>query len=163
MFRRFTMYRIGFSEDIHPVTKGEKVILGGIEIPSDISLVGHSDADVVLHAVTESIFGALSLGDLGEHFPDNDPKYKGISSSLLLEEAVRLMLEKGYKVNNVDIQVGAAKPSLKNYKEKMRENIARLLKTEVENVSVKAMSFNKIGPIGKGEAIKASAIILLTK
>ena len=157
------MYRIGFSEDIHPVTKGEKVILGGTQIPSDISLVGHSDADVVLHAVTESIFGALSLGDLGEHFPDNDPKYKDISSSLLVKEVVSLMDKEGYEINNIDVQIAAKRPRLSDKKNLIKENIAKLLKTDIKNVSIKAMSNNNVGPIGKGEAIKSSTIVLLKR
>lgn len=156
-------YRIGFSEDIHPVQEGRKLFLAGIEIESNFGLVGHSDADVVLHAITESIFGALALGDLGTHFPDNDPKYKNIDSSLLLIEAVKEMEKLGYEVNNIDVQVAAAKPKLSQYIEKMRNNVAKLLKTEIENVSIKAMSFNGVGTIGKAEAIRAQAIVLLKK
>ena len=156
-------YRIGFSEDIHPVELGRKLILGGVQIESEFGLAGHSDADVVLHAVTESIFGALALGDLGSHFPDNDPKYKGIASSLLLEEAVRLMENSGYEINNIDVQVAASKPKLSPYIETMRNKVASLLKTDVKNVSIKAMSFNKVGPIGEGQAIRAQSYVLLRK
>lgn len=157
------MYRIGYSEDIHPITSGNKLFLGGVEIKADYSLLGHSDADVVLHAVAESILGALALGDLGDHFPDNDPKYKGIASSLLVKEVVSLMKLEGYEVNNIDIQVACLKPRLSSIKNKMRENIASLLETNIANVSVKAMSYNKVGPLGNGESIKASAIVLLKK
>ena len=155
------MYRIGFSEDIHPTKVGRKLVLGGIEIESDFGLDGHSDADVVAHSVAESILGALALGDLGTHFPDNDPKYKDISSFLLLEEVVKMMFEKGYQINNIDIQIACAKPKLAPYVLKMRENIAKVLNTSIENVSIKAMSFNKVGAIGRGEAIRSQAIVML--
>lgn len=157
------MYRIGFSEDIHPVVSGRKLVLGGVEIDSPFGLDGHSDADVVTHSVMEAILGALALGDLGKHFPDNDPKYKGISSLLLLEEVVKMMLEKGYVINNVDVQVALAKPKLAPYVDKMREVLANKLKTSIDNVSIKAMSFNKVGAIGKGEAIRSQAIVMLIK
>ena len=155
------MYRIGFSEDIHPTKVGRKLVLGGIEIESDFGLDGHSDADVVAHSVAESILGALALGDLGTHFPDNDPKYKDISSFLLLEEVVKMMFEKGYQINNIDIQIACAKPKLAPYVLKMRENTAKVLNTSIENVSIKAMSFNKVGAIGRGEAIRSQAIVML--
>ena len=155
------MYRIGFSEDIHPTKVGRKLVLGGIEIESDFGLDGHSDADVVAHSVAESILGALTLGDLGTHFPDNDPKYKDISSFLLLEEVVKMMFEKGYQINNIDIQIACAKPKLAPYVLKMRENISKVLNTSIENVSIKAMSFNKVGAIGRGEAIRSQAIVML--
>lgn len=157
------MYRIGFSEDIHPVKTGRKLVLGGIEIPSEFGLDGHSDADVVLHSVAEAILGALAKGDLGDHFPDNDPKYKGIASSLLLKEVVGLMEKEGYKVNNIDIQIAAAQPKLSPFKLKMRENIASLLKTDINNVSIKAMSFNKVGAIGEGKAIRSQCVCMLIK
>lgn len=165
MSKEFIMnqYRIGFSEDIHPTRLGGKLVLGGVEIESSFGLAGHSDADVVLHAVTESIFGALALGDLGSHFPDNDPKYKGAASSLFVLEAVKEMEERGYEINNIDIQIAAAKPKLANHIESMRSNVAKLLKTEVENVSIKAMSFNNVGAIGEGKAIRAQAIVMLRK
>lgn len=155
------MYRIGFSEDIHPLVKGRKLVLGGVEIPFDLGCDGHSDGDVVIHTVAESILGALALGDLGTFFPDNDPKYKGIDSTLLLKEVVKLMVEKGYEINNIDIQVAISKPKLANYKQIMREKIATLLLTDIENVSVKAMSFNKVGPIGNNEAAMAQSSVLL--
>ena len=157
------MYRIGFSEDIHPTKAGRKLILGGVKIEADFGLDGHSDADVVTHSVAESILGALALGDLGTHFPDNDPKYKDISSFLLLEEVVKMMFEKGYQINNIDIQIACAKPKLALYVLRMRENIAKVLKTSIEHVSIKAMSFNKVGAIGRGEAIRSQAVVMLVK
>lgn len=157
------MYRIGYSEDIHQVKEGRKLYLGGVLINEEFGLDGHSDADVVLHALTEAIFGALAKGDLGDHFPDNDPKYKNISSKLLLNEAVKNMKSEGYIINNVDIQLALAKPRISSFKQVIRETIAELLETSIDNVSVKAMSFNKVGPIGEGKAIKACAIVMLKK
>ena len=157
------MYRIGFSEDIHPLKEGRKLFLGGVYFDGEVGLDGHSDADVVLHAVAESILGALALGDLGKHFPDNDPKYKDIDSSLLVKEVMKLASNKGYEVSNIDIQVASASVRLAPHILKMRENVAKLLKTDLDNVSIKAMSFNKVGPIGEAKAIKASAIVLMKK
>lgn len=157
------MYRIGFSEDIHPLKEGRKLFLGGVYFDGAVGLDGHSDADVVLHAVAESILGALALGDLGTHFPDNDQKYKDIDSSLLVKEVMKLASNKGYEVNNIDIQVASASVRLAPHILKMRENVAKLLKTDLENVSIKAMSFNKVGPIGEAKAIKASSIVLMKK
>lgn len=157
------MYRIGFSEDVHPLKEGRKLFLGGVYFDGEVGLDGHSDADVVLHAVAESILGALALGDLGKHFPDNDPKYKDIASSLLVKEVMELASDKGYEVSNIDIQVASASVKLAPHILKMRENVAKLLKTDLDNVSIKAMSFNKVGPIGEAKAIKASAIVLMKK
>lgn len=157
------MYRIGFSEDIHPVVNGRKLVLGGVQIDSPFGLDGHSDADVLTHSLAEAILGALALGDLGKHFPDNDPKYKDISSILLLEEVVKMMLNKGYQINNVDIQVACAKPKLAPYIDLMRENLSKVLQTSIDNVSIKAMSFNKVGAIGRGEAIRSQTIVMLIK
>ena len=121
------MYRIGFSEDIHPTKAGRKLVLGGVEIPYEFGLDGHSDADVVLHSLSEAILGALALGDLGDHFPDNDPKYKGISSILLLNKVVEMMNEKGYKVNNVDgFNYAYTYPGMN----KVMQAVGRLIRTE---------------------------------
>lgn len=155
------MFRIGFSEDIHPFKKGRKLFLGGIEIKGEEGLDGHSDADVVLHAVAEAILGAMTYGDLGTLFPDTDPKYKDISSVALLEEVVEIMHKEGFKINNVDIQVATVHPHLSEYVLPMREKIAEILTTRPINVSIKAMTFNGIGPIGEGKACKAQAIVML--
>lgn len=155
------MFRIGFSEDIHPFKEGRKLFLGGIEIKNEIGLDGHSDADVVLHAVAESILGAMTYDDLGTLFPDTDPRYEGISSVKLLEEVVEIMHREGFKINNIDIQIATAHPYLREYVVPMREKIAEILDTRPINVSVKAMSFNKIGPIGEGKACKAQACVML--
>lgn len=157
------MYRIGFSEDIHPFKEGRKLYLGGVYFPDEIGLDGHSDADVVLHAVAESILGALALGDLGKHFPDKDPKYKDYDSRKIVQEVSSMMRNEGYSVSNIDVQVGASRPRLECSILEMRSNIASLLETDISNVSVKPMSFNKCGVIGEGKAIKASSIVLLKR
>ena len=157
------MLRIGFSEDIHKKEKGRKLLLAGVEFPDEDGLIGHSDADVVTHAIAESILGALALGDLGKHFPDNDPQYKDISSLILLDKVVEKMFEQGFKVSNIDVQVSLKTPKLANKILLMRETIAKHLKTSISNVSIKACSYNGVGPIGNGEAIKASAIVMLEK
>ena len=157
------MYRIGFSEDIHQKEKGRTLVLAGVAFPNEDGLKGHSDADVVTHAVAESILGALALGDLGKHFPDNDPKTEGISSMIILDEVVKMMRQKEFRISNIDIQVAAKSPKLASSIQKMRENIASHLLTSVENVSIKAMTFNDVGPIGEGKAIKASSYVMLEK
>lgn len=157
------MYRIGHSIDIHRLVKDRKLILGGIEIPYELGLLGHSDADALLHAVTESIIGALALGDIGKFFPDNDPKYKNIDSKILTSEIVNIMEEKGYEVNNLDCLLIMEKPKMRPYIDSIRESIAKLLHTDINNINVKATTNEKLGEIGKGEAIQAHAIIMLRK
>ena len=157
------MLRIGFSEDIHKKQEGRKLVLAGIEFPGEVGLLGHSDADVVSHAVAESILGALALGDLGKFFPDNDPKYKDISSLILLDKVVEMMQEQGFRISNIDVQVACKSPKLSNKINEMRESLAVHLKTSTSNVSIKACSYNGIGPIGNGEAIKASSYVLIEK
>ena len=155
------MFRIGFSEDIHPFKEGRKLVLGGVKIDNEVGLDGHSDADVVLHAVSEAILGAMTYGDLGTLFPDTDDKYKDADSMMLLAEVAQIMQREGFKINNIDIQIATAHPRLSPYVKQMRENIASALNTKVINVSVKAMSHNGVGPIGEGKACKAQAIVLL--
>ena len=157
------MFAIGFSEDIHKKEEGRKLVLAGVEFPGEVGLKGHSDADVVTHAVSESILGALCLGDLGTHFPDNDPKYSGISSLILLDEVVKMMKDKGFKISNIDIQVSCKSPRLADKIFDMRKTLADHLDCSVSSVSVKAASYNGVGPIGQGEAIKASSYVLLEK
>lgn len=157
------MFRIGFSEDIHKTQAGRKLVLGGIEFPNEDGLLGHSDADVVVHAIAESILGALALGDLGTYFPDNDPKFEGISSLILLDQVVKMMEEKGFKIGNIDVQVCCKRPKLSSRIIDMRNMIAMHLNTSIDNVSIKACSFNEVGPIGEGKAIKAMAYVLLEK
>ena len=155
--------RIGFASDIHQLVENRKLILAGVVVPFEKGEKAHSDGDVVYHALGESILGALALGDLGTHFPDNDDKYKDMDSSLIIKEIVKMMEDKGYAVNNVDISITLERPKLKDYILSMRENIARLLKVNIDQVSVKAGTNEKMDELGKGNAVKAESIILLIK
>lgn len=156
-----TMIRIGQGYDVHRLTEGRKLILGGVEIPFEKGLLGHSDADVLLHALCDALLGGAALGDIGVHFPDSDPAYAGVSSLFLLEETARLLREAGYAVGNVDSTVIAQRPKLAPYLPEMRRNIARVLRIPVENVSVKATTEEGLGFTGSGEGIAASAVALL--
>ena len=153
--------RIGFASDIHRLVENRPLILGGVHVPFDKGELAHSDGDVVYHALAESILGALALGDLGTHFPDNDPQYKDIDSALLVKEVVRLMDKKNYHVGNVDISITLDQPKLKGFILKMRENVASLLKVDVSQVSIKAGTNEKLDAIGMSLAVKAESIILL--
>jgi len=153
--------RIGQSMDIHQLVEGRDLILGGVKIEYEKGLLGHSDADALLHAVAESIIGALGIGDLGSFFPDNDPKYKGISSIILLEEVYKMMDEKGYHVGNIDSTIMIEKPKMAPYKKQMEENIAKCLHCDVSRVNVKATRGEKLGFIGRGEGVQAVAVCLL--
>ena len=153
--------RIGFASDIHRLVEGRRLILAGVVIPSSFGELAHSDGDVVYHAVGESILGALALGDLGTHFPDTDNQYKDIDSSILIKRIVEMMKERNYVINNIDVSITLEKPKIKNYIEAMRNNLANLLETSIENVSVKAGTNEGVGSLGKGEAVKAEAIVLL--
>ena len=156
-------YRIGFSKDIHRLVENRKLIIGGVVIPFDKGEEAHSDGDVLYHALAESILGALALGDLGKHFPDTSNETLNMDSGLIVSNVVSMMLEKGYEVNNVDIFVSLEKPKLKEYIEKMRENVARLLRVELDQVSIKAGTNEKCGEVGRGEAIEASSIVMLKR
>lgn len=153
--------RIGFASDIHRLIVGRKLILSGVNIPSSFGELAHSDGDVVYHALMDAILGALALGDIGKHFPDNDDKYKDIDSSLLVEQVVKMMKDHGYLINNVDVSITLEKPKIKDYILKMRENLATLLETEIENVSVKAGTNEGLDALGRCEAVKAEVIVML--
>ncbi len=153
--------RIGQSTDIHQLVEGRDLFLGGVKIEHEKGLLGHSDADVLLHAIIEAIIGALGLGDIGMHFPDTDPKNKGINSMILLEETYKLMDEEGYKIGNVDSTVLLELPKLAPYKKQMEKNIADVLHTDVKNINVKATRGEKLGFIGRKEGIMAQAVVLL--
>ena len=157
------MFRIGHSVDIHRLVENRKLMLGGIEIPYELGLLGHSDADVLLHAISEAIIGAIALGDLGTFFPDNDPKYKNIDSKILTKEIVNIMENKGYEVNNLDCLLILEKPKMRPHIDNIRKSISELLHTDIDNVNVKATTNEKMGEIGRGEAIQAHAVILLRK
>jgi 2-C-methyl-D-erythritol 2,4-cyclodiphosphate synthase len=153
--------RIGQSSDIHQLAAGRKLILGGVEIPHEKGLVGHSDADALVHAVAEAILGALALGDLGKWFPDTDPKWEGVSSLIILKEVARMMQKKGYHIGNVDALVMIERPKMAPHIMKMRENIASCLHTDIDNVSVKATRGEKLGFVGREEGVLAQAVVLL--
>lgn len=153
--------RIGQSTDIHQLVEGRKLILGGVEIEHTKGLLGHSDADALLHAVSEAVLGALAMGDLGHHFPDTDERWRGVSSVVILEKVYEMMTEKGYHIGNVDSLVLIERPKMAPHIEKMRENIARALHTDIANISVKATRGEKMGFVGREEGVLAQAVVLL--
>lgn len=155
--------RIGLGFDVHELVIGRDLIIGGVKIEHEKGLLGHSDADVLVHAINDAIIGSLSLGDIGTLFPDNDPKYKDISSLIMTKEVVRLMKEKGYRIVNVDSIICAQKPKLAPYILNMRENIAEVLETDIENVSVKATTTEHLGFEGREEGISSHAVVLIEK
>lgn len=156
-------FKIGFSKDIHRLVSNRKLILGGVNIPFDLGEDAHSDGDVVYHALAESILGALALGDLGTFYPPENDEFKNVNSSFFVLDVVKKMEERGYSVSNVDICISLEKPKLKDFFPLMKKNVASLLKTHIENVSIKAMSNEKLDSIGLGLAVEATSIILLTK
>lgn len=153
--------RIGFGSDIHRLVEGRKLILAGVNVPASFGELAHSDGDVVYHALMDAILGALALGDIGKYFPDNDAQYKDIDSSILVKKVCSLMMESGYIINNIDIVVSLEKPKIKDYILDMRNNIAKLLATDINNVSVKAGTNEGLDAIGRSEAVKVEAIVML--
>lgn len=154
-------FRIGEGWDVHQLVAGRKLIIGGVEIPYHLGLLGHSDADVLLHAITDALLGAAALGDIGKHFPDTDPQFKGADSKVLLAEAARRVRAQGYQIGNIDSTVIAQAPRLAPHIAGMRECIAAALGLELGQVNVKAKTAEKLGPIGQGEGIEARAVVLL--
>ena len=154
--------RIGTGYDVHRLTEDRKLILGGVDIPYEKGLLGHSDADVLLHAIMDALLGAAALGDIGKHFPDSDERYKGISSILLLREVGRLLEENNYIIENIDSTIIAQRPKLATYISDMRQNIAKALGLEMSQVNVKATTEEGLGFTGAGEGIAASAVCLLS-
>ena len=158
-----TDFRIGQGYDVHRLVEGRKLILGGVEIPYEKGLLGHSDADVLTHAVMDAMLGALALGDIGKHFPDTDPRYEGADSIALLREVTRMIGEKGWKLHNLDATVAAQRPKLASFIPEMRERIAEAAGVPVERVSVKATTEEGLGITGNGEGMTATAVCLLEK
>ncbi len=156
-------WRVGLGHDTHRLKPGLRLIIGGVEIPHEQGFVAHSDGDVLLHAITDAVLGAAALGDIGEWFPDTDPRYRGADSSLLLRDAVRVVREQGWCVVNVDCTVFAQRPKLSPYKREMAGNIARVLGIEANCVNVKAKTGERVGPVGLEESMDASAIVLLAR
>ena len=157
------MFRIGQGYDVHRYAKDRDLILGGIKIPFELGLSGHSDADVLTHAVMDALVGALALGDIGKFFPDTDLKYKNADSILLLREILDVVSAKGYKIVNIDATVVAQKPKLRDYIDKIRENLAQEIHTDIENISVKATTEENLGFTGSMEGMKSYCVVLLTK
>ncbi|TDT69867.1 2-C-methyl-D-erythritol 2,4-cyclodiphosphate synthase [Hypnocyclicus thermotrophus] len=157
------MYRIGNGYDVHKLVENRKLILGGVEIPYEYGLLGHSDADVLIHAVMDALLGALALGDIGQHFPDTDEKYKGISSIELLKHVNKLIVSKGYEIVNIDSIIVMQKPKLKGYLFEMRENISKVVDIEIENINIKATTEEKLGFTGNGNGVKSYAVVMLKK
>ena len=155
--------RIGMGYDVHKLVEGRKLILGGVEIPNEKGLLGHSDADVLLHAIMDALLGAAALGDIGKHFPDTDPAYKGISSIRLLEHVADLLEEHQFLIENIDATIIAQRPKMRPYIDTMRENIAKALKIESDQINVKATTEEGLGFTGSGEGISSQAICMLEK
>lgn len=155
--------RVGLGYDVHKLVEGRKLIIGGVNVPHEKGLLGHSDADVLIHAVMDSILGALALGDIGKHFPDTDEKYKGADSMKLLEFVYNLINEKGYGIGNIDCIIIAQSPKMAPHIQNMRENIAKALNTSIENINVKATTEEGLGFTGAKEGIAAQSICLLVK
>ena len=153
--------RIGMGYDVHRLSAGRKLIMGGVDIPYEKGLLGHSDADVLVHAIMDALLGAAALGDIGSHFPDTDPAYEGISSIRLLEHVGKLLSDHGYKIGNIDATIIAQKPKMRPHIDQMRETIANALKIRPDQVGVKATTEEGLGFTGSGEGISAHAVCLL--
>lgn len=157
------MLRIGNGYDVHVLTEGRKLVLGGVEIPHTKGVLGHSDGDVLVHAIMDAMLGALALGDIGQHFPDTDMQYKNIDSMLLLSKVKELIYSKGYKIINLDSIIVLQKPKVKPYIEAMRKRIADVLELEIDQVSVKATTEEKLGFTGDESGVKSYCVVLLEK
>lgn len=157
------MFRIGHGYDVHKLVEGRKLILGGVDIPHTVGLLGHSDADVLVHAVMDSMLGALALGDIGKHFPDTDDKYKGVDSMKLLAEVTKICRENGYVIGNIDATVIAQAPKLAPHIENMRKNIADVCGCDVSQISIKATTEEKLGFTGEMLGISAHSVCLMKK
>lgn len=155
------MFRVGIGFDVHQLVEGRKLVLGGIEIPYPKGLDGHSDADVVTHAIIDSIIGAAGLGDIGRIFPDDDPAYKDISSLILLGRIREMIYDRGYKVNNIDVIIAAENPKLLKYFDKMENSISKVLGADVSRINIKATTTEGLGFVGKGEGIAAISVSTL--
>ena len=156
-------FRIGFGYDVHQFAEDRKLILGGIEIPFEKGLKGHSDADALLHSICDAMLGALALGDIGQHFPDTDPEYKGIDSQILLTEVNKLVENEGYKLGNLDCTIVLQRPKLASFIQDMRKNISSILYCDIEQVSVKATTSEWMGFVGEGKGIKVITTVMLIK
>jgi len=154
--------RTGLGWDVHRLVAGRPLILGGVTVPSEMGLEGHSDADILSHAITDALLGAAALGDIGMHFPDTDPQWKGADSAQFLAHAARLVRERGYEIINVDSTVILEKPKLKDYRLPIRETLAQTLGVELDRVSVKFKTAERVGPVGEGRSAEAQAVVTLS-
>lgn len=157
------MFRIGQGFDLHKLVEGRKLIIGGIEIEHSKGLLGHSDADVLIHSIIDALFGALALGDIGTHFPDNDPKYKDIDSTVLLKEAVSIIKNNGYKINNIDNTILAQEPKMKPYIPLMQKRLAEILGINKNQISIKAKTMEEQDSVGERKSIATQSVVLLVK
>lgn len=154
-------YRTGIGFDVHQFAENRKLFLGGIEIPFNKGLAGHSDADVLLHAICDAMLGALALGDIGKHFPDTDEKFKNVDSKLLLKSVNKLIISKGFEIGNIDCVLALEKPKILPYVDKMRETISEILSCEIDQISIKATTTEKLGFVGRGDGAASFATVLL--
>ena len=154
-------FRIGHGYDVHKLEEGKKFIIGGIEIDHDKGAVGHSDADVVIHVICDALLGALSLGDIGKHFPDTDNKYKGIDSKILLQKVMQLVKEEKYQISNVDVTILLQKPKLRNYIDSMRDTLSNIMEINKSQISVKATTTEVLGFVGREEGVAAHCVCIL--
>ncbi len=156
-------FRIGEGWDVHALVPGRKLMLGGVNVPHTAGLLGHSDADVLLHAITDAVLGAAGLGDIGRHFPDTDPQFKGVDSSVLLAEAMRRVRQQGWELVNVDSTIVAQAPKLAPHMSDIQAGVAKALGVATDQVNVKAKTAEKLGPVGQGQSLEARAVVLLRK
>ena len=156
-------FRIGEGWDVHALVPGRKLVLGGVKVPHTAGLMGHSDADVLLHAITDAVLGAAGLGDIGRHFPDTDPHFKGADSSVLLAEAMRRVRQQGWELVNVDSTIVAQAPKLAPHMPDIQAGVAKALGVAPDQVNVKAKTAEKLGPVGQGQSLEARAVVLLRK
>lgn len=163
LFMNMPIYRIGLGYDIHQLIEGRDLIIGGIQIPNDKGLLGHSDADVLIHAIIDAMLGALALSDIGTLFPDNSDEFKGISSVLLLEKVYSLILDKGYEINNIDSNIIAQSPKMMPHIPEMKKVLSSVLKIDENVLSIKAKTNEKMDAVGELRAIEASAVVMLIK
>ena len=156
-------FRIGHGYDVHRLVPGRKLVIGGVEIPFIMGLAGHSDADVLIHAVCDALLGAMAKGDIGKHFPDTDESLRDIDSKILLKKVHEMMIADGWEVGNIDVTLILEEPKMSGYINSMRSNVAAILGTSTENISVKATTTESLGPMGRGEGISAHAVALILK
>ncbi|CCK20863.1 2-C-methyl-D-erythritol 2,4-cyclodiphosphate synthase [Pseudolactococcus laudensis] len=155
--------KIGHGYDVHQLVNGRQLIIGGVNIPHETGLLGHSDADVLLHAITDAIIGALGMGDIGHAFPDTNPETEGIASTQILADIYQKMIEKGYEIGNIDATILAEAPKMAPHLQQMKQNIARILQTDIANINIKATTTEKLGFVGRREGIACEAVVLISQ